>query len=181
MWLRVCVWACMYVLGESMCTYPPHCFYCYQTSHLFWDTDCALCAFEGSCSYRVWLHFLPLFHSPLSCFSSVTSLLSNSGFCLVFMRGGVVERLVLCRQQRRPPNTITGCFGALHFTRSEGVDPSQLRAGRTGCCPSPCDPPSSSLWSLARYTKPEPEHFTQPVQAVDNRVCPIITIWFQHF
>lgn len=30
--LSVCVCMC---LGEAMCTYPPHCFYCYQTGHLF--------------------------------------------------------------------------------------------------------------------------------------------------
>lgn len=86
---------------------------------------------------------------PISCFSSVSSLLGNSGFCLGF-GGGLVERRVLCEQRRRLPNTITGCFGPLHFTRSEGADLSQLRAGRAGCCPSHCDPPPSSLWSLAR-------------------------------
>ncbi len=124
----------------------------------------------------------PSFTPPISCFSSVSSLLSNSGFCLGFGGcGRVVERLVLCEQRRRPPNTITGCFGPLHFTRSEGADLSQLRAGRTGCCPSLCDPPPSPLWSLARYAKPEPEHFTLSVQAVDDRACPIITIWFRHF
>lgn len=102
-------------------------------------------------------------------------------FVRSWVRRGLVGRLVLCKQQRRPPNTITGCFGPLHFTRSEGADLSQLRAGRTGCCPSRCGPPPSSLWSLARYTKPEPEHFTLSVQAMDDRTCPIITIWFQHF
>lgn len=83
------------------------------------------------------------FPSPLctpssSCFSSASALLSNSGFCLVF-DGGLVGGPALCGQ--RPPNTITGCFGLLHFTRSEGPDPSQLRSGRIGCCPSRCKPP----------------------------------------
>ncbi len=48
-------------LEEVMCTYPQHCFYCYQTGHLFGGTHCALCTFEGCWSYRIWLHFLPLF------------------------------------------------------------------------------------------------------------------------
>lgn len=116
----------------------------------------------------------------ISCFTSVSSLLNNSGFYLVFV-GELVERLVLCKQQRRPPNTISGCFGLLHFTTSKGPDLSQLRPGRTGCCPSHRDLPTPSLWSLARYAKPEPEHVTLSVQAVDDRTCPIITIWFQHF
>jgi len=64
MWLCVWVWACecVYMLGEAMCTYPPHCFYCYQASHLFWGTHCALCTFVSWCSYMVWLNFLLLFH-----------------------------------------------------------------------------------------------------------------------
>lgn len=140
------MWLCVYVLGEAMCTYPPHCFYCYQTGHLFWGTDCALCTFEGCCSYSVWLHFLPPFSlprapvSPLRLVCSVVLFSFCGGGGGWWWGEGVVECLVLCEQRRRPPNTITGCFGPLHFTRSEGADLSQLRAGRAGCCPSHCDP-----------------------------------------
>lgn len=123
-----------------MCTYPFHCFYCEQSAHLSWAAVCALCTFEVCRRYRVWLHFLPLCTPSSSCFSSASALLTNSGFCLVF-DGGLVGGPALRDQRRRPPNTITGCFGLLHFTRSEGPDPSQLRAGRIGCCPSRWEPP----------------------------------------
>lgn len=86
-----------------------------------------------------------------SCFSS-----GEMGLCLVFCvgrEGGWLKAWCRSRGAAGTPNTIAGCFGPLHFTGFEEADLSQLRAGRTGCCSSRCDPPPSLLWSLARYSK----------------------------
>lgn len=120
----------------------------------------------------------PLLRPSISCFSSVSSWLSNSGVLFSFQWG-----------VRWAP----GAVWAGLLTPSQGVsarsttpdlrvqDLSQLRAGRTGCCPFHPDPPLSSLWSLTRYAKPEPEPFTLSAQAEDDGACPIITIWFWLF
>lgn len=120
----------------------------------------------------------PLLRPSISCFPSVSSWLSNSGVLFSFQWG-----------VRWAPSAVWAGL----LTPSQGVsarsttpdlrvqDLSQLRARRTGRCPFHPDPPLSSLWSLARYAKPEPEPFTLCAQAEDDRARPIITIWFWLF
>lgn len=111
-----------------MCTYLPCCFYCYKTSRLFWSPDCSQCTFVGWCCFRVWLHPPTRPFPPLELLFLLCVWPALSRFCLAF-GGGVrrlVEGFVLCKQQCRPFDTITGCFDLLHFTTSEGTDLSQL-------------------------------------------------------
>lgn len=101
MWLCVCVFlsVCMYVFGRGHVYLPSPLFLLLPDqpfvlrhrlcSMYFWGLLQAALGFGCISS--------PSFAPPISCFSSVSSLLSNSGFCLVF-GGGLVECLVLCEQ-----------------------------------------------------------------------------------
>lgn len=97
--LCVCLSVCVYVFGRGHVYLPSPLFLLLPDrpfvlrhrlcSVYFWGLLQAALGFGCISS--------PSFAPPISCFSSVSSLLSNSGFCLVF-GGGLVERLVLCEQ-----------------------------------------------------------------------------------
>lgn len=71
--------------------------------------------------------------SPVS--PQLSGRLSNSGVLFSFQwgglrRGGCGSSARCCVS--RPPNTITGCFAPLHYTRSEGARPEPIKCRESG-------------------------------------------------
>lgn len=111
--------------------------------------------------------------------------LSNSEVLFGFQWGGLglgrwagvwVECPVLCVS--RPPNTITGCFAPLHYTRSEGARPEPIKCRE------------NEPLSVSPETRPsnrfDLSHATQKNQSQDRfpflpLPASIITVWFSLF
>lgn len=74
--------------------------------------------------------------SPVS--PQLSGWLSNSGVLFSFQWGGLwLGRWGGCGSSARccvsrPPNTITGCFAPLHYTRSEGARPEPIKCRESG-------------------------------------------------